>query len=89
MYKREWVLELSSKEEETVNFHMMIKICLMQFTVESNHTMDKNCFKFIPIALFSCRYKRKNYTPNAAAVTEFHYEFSAFHNTQNRKIINR
>ena len=31
----------------------------MQFTVESNHSMDKNCFKFMPIALFSCRYKRK------------------------------
>ena len=48
--------------------------------------MDEFSFMFMPIALFSCRYKRKNYTPNAAAETEFHYVFSAFPNTQNRKI---
>ena len=39
----------------------------MQFTVKSNHSMDKNCLKFIPIALFSCKYKCKKKGKNADA----------------------
>ena len=42
----------------------------------------------MPIALFSCRYKRKNNAPHAAAETKFHLEFSAFRNAHNLKINN-
>ena len=58
----------------------------MQFTVKSNHSMDKNCLKFIPIALFSCRYKCKKKGKNATAEQNFTTCFSACQNTQNRKI---